>query len=142
MEQRNAPKIVTVDEGQGPVQAVKDSSGRILTREQVATIRDRQQADLEKISALKDKLAAGDAAATAEAVGQVKDRLSQRLAMMDRQKAELQGTLARLNAGDGQAIADVVGRTARQLGQRAETIARSRDRSAALLAELDAPAGE
>lgn len=142
MEERNAPRIVTVDEGRGPQRVMKEPSGRILSREQVAMIRDRQQADLDKLSALKGKLDAGDAEAVAEAVGQVRQRLTQRLAMLDRQKAEMESTLARLDANDTEAVADVVGRTARQLAQRAEMISRSRDRSAALLAELDAPAGE
>jgi hypothetical protein len=138
VRENNGLRTVTVDEGNGPVKAVKDGAGRILTREQVGMIRDKQQADLDRVTDLHGKLVAGDAAATADVVTQFKDNLTLRLAMLDRQKAQLQDTLAKLNAGDATATASVVDQMVQRLSRRAEGMSTARDRSAAVLAELDA----
>ena len=130
-------KVVTVDEGSGPVKVVKAPGGQILTKEQVALIRDKQQADLDKVTQLRDKLAASDAQAVAEIVGQVKDQLAQRVAMLDRQKAELETKRAKLEARDSTVTNEIVGRMVDRLSRRAERTAQARDRSAALLDELD-----
>jgi hypothetical protein len=139
-EQQEA-KVVTVDEGDGPVKLVKDIGGRLLTREQVVMVRDRQQADLDQATQLRGKLAAGEPAATAEVVGQIKDRINLQLAMMERQKAELQGTLAKLEAGDAATVKTMVGQMVQRLDRRAELATQARDRSTALLAELDGTGG-
>lgn len=139
MSENNGLRTVTVDEGSGPVKAVKDGAGRILTRQQVAMIRDKQQADLDRVTELHGKLAAGDAAATAQVVTQFKDNLTLRLAMLDRQKEQLQDTLAKLSAGDTAATAGVVDQMVQRLCRRTEGMTTARDRSAAVLAELDAP---
>lgn len=141
MKEQDEAKVVTVDEGSGPVKLVKDAGGRLLTKEQVAIIRQRQQADLDQATQLRGKLAAGDSAATAEVVGQIKDRINLQLAMMDRQKVELQGTLAKLEAGDAATVKTMVGQMVQRLDRRAELATQARDRSVALLAELDAPGG-
>jgi hypothetical protein len=135
-------KVVTVDEGSGPVKFVKDTGGRLLTKEQVAMVRDRQQADLDQATDLHGKLTAGDPAATADVVGQIKDRINLQLAMMDRQKVELQATLAKLEAGDAPTVRTMVGQMVQRLARRAELATQGRDRSTALLAELDAPGGK
>ena len=135
-------KVVTVDEGGGPVKAVKDPGGRILSRDQMATLRDKQQADLEQVTQLRDKLTASDAAATADMVGQFKDRLTLQLAMLERQKTEMQATLAKLEANDAKTVATVVGQMVQRLNRQAEGMATARDRSVALLAELDATDGK
>ena len=140
MSNDNGLKTVTVDEGSGPVKAVKDSAGRILTREQVAAIRDKQQADLDQITQLHGKLAAGDVAATTDVVAKFKDRLTLQLAMLDRQKAQTQDMLAKLNAGDAPTVSKVVGQMTQQLGRRVEMQTAARDKSAALLTQLDAAA--
>lgn len=140
MRQQDEAKVVTVDEGDGPVKLVKDIGGRLLTREQMALVRDRQQADLDQATELHGKLTAGDPAATADVVGQVKDRITLQLAMMDRQKVELQATLAKLEAGDAGTVKTMVGQMVQRLARRVELATQARDRSAALLAEL-APAG-
>jgi hypothetical protein len=139
-EQSDA-KVVTVDEGSGPVKVVKDPGGRILSREQMALVRDKQQADLDQVAQLRDKLAANDAAATADMLGQFKDRLSLQLAMLDRQKGQMQDTLAKLEANDTKTVSTVLGQMVQRLSRQAEGMAKARDRSAALLAELDATAG-
>ena len=133
-------KVVTLDEGDGPVKAIKDAGGRIVTAEQVDAIRQKQEADVAQISDLRDKLVAGDAAATAQIVGQVKDSLSRQLAMLDKQKADTAATLAKLEAGDATATADVVKRMTEQLARRVDLVAAARDRSVQMLAEV-APAG-
>ena len=141
MAEQNDAKVVTVDEGSGPVKAVKDPSGRLLSREQMAMVREKQQADLEQVTQLRDKLTANDAAATADMVGQFKDRLSLQLAMLDRQKAQMQDTLAKLEAADAKTVSTVVGQMVQRLSRQAEGMATARDRSVTLLAELDAAAG-
>ena len=88
MATRQHPKIVTIDEGDGPVKVVKDPGGRVITKEQVTKIRDKQQTDLQKVIDLRDKLQAGDAAAVAEVTGQVKDRVAKRLVLLARQQGE------------------------------------------------------
>ena len=133
-------KVVTLDEGDGPVRAIKDASGRIVTAEQVDAIRQRQEADVAQISDLRDKLVAGDTAATAQIVGQVKDSLTRQLAMLDKQKADTTATLAKLEAGDPAATADVVKRMTEQLARRVDMVTAARDRSVQMLAEV-APAG-
>ncbi|MFB3894442.1 MAG: hypothetical protein ACE15C_20770 [Phycisphaerae bacterium] len=142
MRDEQEAKVVTVDEGDGPVKLVKDIGGRLLTREQMTLVRDRQQADLDQATDLHGKLTAGDPAATADVVGQVKDRIALQLAMMDRQKAELQATLAKLEAGDAGTVKTMVGQMIQRLARRAELATQARDRSTALLAELDAPGGK
>lgn len=138
MAEQNDAKVVTVDEGMGPVKVVKDPGGRILSREQVAIIRDKQQADLEQVTQLHAKLTAGDAAATADVVAQFKDRLTLQLTMLDRQKAQTQEMLAKLNAGDAPTVSKVVGQMTQQLSRRVEGQTAARDRSAALIVQLDA----
>lgn len=133
-------KVVTLDEGDGPVKAIKDAGGRIVTAEQVDAIRQKQESDLTQISDLHDKLVAGDVTATAQIVGQVKDSLARQLAMLDKQKADTAATLAKLEAGDQAATADVVKRMTEQLSRRVDMVAAARDRSVQMLTEV-APAG-
>jgi hypothetical protein len=135
-------KVVTVDEGSGPVKFVRDTGGRLLTKEQVAMVRDRQQADLDQATELHGKLTAGEPAAIADVVGQIRDRINLQLAMMERQKVELQATLAKLEANDAATVKTMVGQMVQRLARRAELATQARDRSTALLAELDAPAGK
>lgn len=129
-------KVVTLDEGNGPVKAIKDASGRIVTAEQVDAIRQKQEADLAQVTDLRDKLVAGDTAATAQIVGQVKDGLTRQLAMLDKQKADTAATLAKLDANDAAAVSDVVKRMTEQLSRRIELVAASRDRSVQMLSEV------
>lgn len=133
-------KVVTIDEGDGPVKAIKDAGGRIVTAEQVDAIRQKQEADVAQISDLRDKLVAGDVTATAQIVGQVKDSLARQLAMLDKQKADTAATLAKLEARDATATADVVKRMTEQLSRRVDMVTAARDRSAQMLTEV-APAG-
>jgi len=133
-------KVVTLDEGDGPVKAIKDASGRIVTADQVDAMRQKQEADLAQATDLHDKLAAGDPAATAQIVSQVKDNLTRQLAMLDKQKADMTATLAKLEAGDQAATADAVQRMTDQLSRRASLFAAARDRSVQMLTEV-APAG-
>ena len=133
-------KVVTLDEGDGPVKAIKDPSGRIVTADQVDALRQKQEADLAQATDLHDKLVAGDAAATTQIVGQVKDNLTRQLAMLDKQKADMTATLAKLEAGDPTATAAAVQRMTDQLSRRAEMFTAARDRSVQMLAEV-APAG-
>jgi hypothetical protein len=137
MQDKNETKIVTVDDGGGPVKAAKDSYGRLLTREQVQMIRDRQQADLDQVTQARDKLADHDEAATAGVVRQFKDRLAVQMTMIDRQKAQMQETLAKLEAGDSKTVETVVGQMVQQLATRVATLTQARDGSDALLAQLD-----
>jgi len=137
MQDKNETKIVTVDDGSGPVKAAKDSYGRLLTRDQVQTIRDRQQADLDQVTQAHDKLAAHDETATANVVRQFKDRMAVQLTVLDRQKAQLQETLTKLEAGDGKTVETVVGQMVQQLATRVATLTQARDASDALLAQLD-----
>ena len=137
MQDKNETKIVTVDDGGGPVKAAKDSYGRLLTREQVQTIRDRQQADIDQVTQARDKLAANDEAARADVVRQFKDRLAVQMTMLDRQKAQTQETLAKLEAGDAKIVASVIDQMVQQLTNRADSITQARNASDALLAELE-----
>ena len=137
MQDKNETKIVTVDDGGGPVKAAKDSYGRLLTREQVQMIRDRQQADLDQVTQARDKLADHDEAATAGVVRQFKDRLAVQMTMIDRQKAQMQETLAKLEAGDGKTVETVVEQMVQQLATRVANLTQARDGSDALLAQLD-----
>jgi len=130
-------KIVTVDDGNGPVKAVKDAAGRLLTKEHVKALRDKQQAELDEVTRVRDKLSVNDAATKAEIVGQFKDRLAVQLTVLDRQKTQMQETLAKLEAGDAQTVASVVGQMQQQLTRRADGLTQARHASDALLAELD-----
>jgi len=136
MPTRQRPKVVTIDEGNGPVKVVKDPGGRVITKEQLGKIRDKQQADLQKVTDLRDKLWAGDAAAVAEVTGQIKDRAAKRLVLLARQQKELEQQRSKLEAGDAQTTDEVVHRMVGRLARRIERITASRDRSDALLAEL------
>lgn len=138
---QNDAKVVTVDEGDGPVKAVKDAGGRILSRDQVAAIRDKQQTDLEQVTQLRDKLSAGDTATTTDMVAQFKDRLNLQLAMLDRQKTQTQETLAKLEAGDAKTVSTVIGQMVQRLSRQVEGMGAARDRSAALLTQLDDATG-
>jgi len=136
MPTRERPKVVTIDEGNGPVKVVKDSQGRVITKDQVTKIRDKQQADLAQATGLRDKLQAGDAAAVAEVTGEVKDRAAKRLVFLARQQQELQQQRSKLEAGDAQTTEQVVSRMIHRLTRRIERITALRDRSDALLSEL------
>lgn len=133
-------KVVTIDEGDGPVKAIKDAGGRIVTAEQVDAIRQKQEADAAQISDLRDRLVAGDVTATAQIVGQVKDSLARQLAMFDKQKADTAATLAKLEAGDQAATSEVIKRMTEQLARRVDMVMAARDRSVQMLTEV-APAG-
>jgi hypothetical protein len=137
MKDKSEAKIVTVDDGSGPVKAAKDAYGRLLSKEQVKALRDKHQGDLDQVTQVRDKLAANDEAAKATAVSQFKDRMAVQLTMMDRQKAQMQETLAKLDAGDGKTIDTVVGQMAQQLSNRIEGLTQARDNAVALLAELE-----
>jgi len=136
MPTRERPKVVTIDEGNGPVKVDKDSQGRVITKDQVTKIRDKQQADLAQATGLRDKLQAGDAAAVAEVTGEVKDRAAKRLVLLARQQQELQQQRSKLEAGDAQTTEQVVSRMIHRLTRRIERITALRDRSDALLSEL------
>ena len=137
MSNQNEIRIVTVDEGNGPVKAVKDSAGRLLSKEHVKALRDKQQAELDKVTQVRDKLSDDDAATKTEVVGQFKDRMAVQMTMLDRQKSQMQDTLAKLDAGDAKTVATVVAQMVQQLSRRVEGIQQARDRSDALLAELE-----
>jgi hypothetical protein len=137
MKDKGETKIVTVDDGSGPVKAAKDASGRLLSKEQVKALRDKHQADLDQATQVRDKLAANDEAAKADVVGQFKDRLAVQMIMLDRQKAQMQETLTKLDAGDGKTVDTVVGQMAQQLSHRVENLKQARDNAEALLSELD-----
>lgn len=141
MNGKNESKIVTVDDGNGPVKAVKDAAGRLLTKEHITALRDKQQAELDQVTQVRDKLAANDSATKTEVVGQFKDRLAVQMTMIDRQKAQMQDTLAKLDAGDAKTVATVVTQMVQQLSGRVEGIKQARDRSDALLAELESDDG-
>ena len=66
MKDKSETKIVTVDDGSGPVKAAKDAYGRLLSKEQVQAIRDKHQADLDQVTQVRDKLTAKDEAARAD----------------------------------------------------------------------------
>jgi len=138
MSGKSETKIVTVDDGNGPVKAAKDPYGRLLSKEQVQAIRARQQTDLDQLTQVRDKLAANDAATKTDVVGQFKDRLAVQMTVIDRQKSQMQDTLAKLDAGDAKTIATVVTQMVQQLSGRVQGIQQARDSSEALLAELDA----
>jgi len=70
MSNPNETKIVTVDDGNGPVKAVKDAAGRLLSKEHVKALRDKQQAELDQVTQVRDKLSANDAATKTDIVGQ------------------------------------------------------------------------
>ncbi len=137
MNGKNESKIVTVDDGNGPVKAVKDAAGRLLSKEHVKALRDKQQAEIDQVTQVRDKLEANDAGAKADVVAQFKDRLAVQLTMLDRQKAQMQETLAKLDAGDAKTVASVIGQMLQQLTHRADNITQARNASDALLAELD-----
>ena len=137
MKDKSETKIVTVDDGNGPVKAVKDASGRLLSKEQVKALRDKHQADLDQVTEARDKLAANDEAAKANVVSQFKDRLAVQMTMLDRQKVQMQETLTKLDAGDGKTVDTVVNQMAQQLSHRVENLKQARDNAEALLAELD-----
>ena len=141
MPQNFGFKVVTLDEGDGPVKAVKDAGGRIVTAGQMEAIRRKQEADLVQVTHLRDKLVAGDAAATAQIVGQVKDSLTRQLALLEKQKADTAATLAKLEAGDQAATADVVTRMTEQLGRRVDMITAAQDRSVQMLTEVAGAGG-
>lgn len=130
--------IVTVDDGTGPVKALKDSLGRIITAEEVRQLHERQRVDHAGLIALRDKLVANDAEATAQLVDQVKRQTSQRLGLIERQKAQMQETLAKLEARDAATVQGIADQMARRLGHRADRLAQVRDRTATLLAQLQA----
>jgi hypothetical protein len=133
-------KLVTLDAGDGPVNAVMDTSGRVITAEQMDSIRQRQETDLAQVTDLRDKLAAGDATATAQVVSQYKDGLTRQLTVLDKQKTDAAATLAKLEANDAPTVADVVKRMADQVGRRVEMVTAARDRSVEVLAQI-APDG-
>jgi hypothetical protein len=137
MSNPNETKIVTVDDGNGPVKAVKDGAGRLLSKEHVKALRDKQQAELDQVTQVRDKLAANDATTKTDIVGQFKDRMAVQMTMMDRQKSQMQDTLAKLDAGDAKTVASVVSQMVQQLSRRVEGIQQARNQSDALLAELE-----
>ena len=138
MQRDDGAKVVTVDEGSGPVKVVKAPGGRLVTRDQVDAARQKQEADLGQVTQMRDRLVAGDADATAQVVAQVRDNLQRRAGALARQKEQLDQTLAKLKAGDAQATAQIVGQMVHRLSRRAQLVAAAKDRSAALLVELDA----
>lgn len=136
MPQEIGFKVVTIDEGDGPIKAIKDPGGRIMTTEQVDAIRQKQEADLAQATAARSNLLAQDRAATDQVVAQVKDGLTRQIAALDRQKADLTAALSKLEAKDEATIADVVKRTTDQLARRIDWIAAARDRSAQVLDQV------
>jgi len=137
MPKRERSQIVTIDEGDGPVKVVKQPSGQVVTKEQITKIRNRQAADLEKVTDLRDKLQASDRAAIREVAGQVKDRAAKRLSLLARQQRDLESQRAKLEAGDTGATQEVVDQMIRRLSRRIEQFTAARDRSDELLAELE-----
>lgn len=129
-------KVVTIDEGDGPVRAIKDPGGRIMTTEQVDAIRQKQEADLAQATDVRSKLLAKDLAATEQVVAQVRDGLARQIAALDRQRVDLTAALGKLEAGNEAAIADVVKRTADQLARRIDWIGAARDRSVQVLDQV------
>ena len=137
MPRREQPRVVTIDEGAGPVKVIKDPAGRVITKQQITKIRDKQEADLEKVTDLRDKLQASDRAAIREVAGQVKDRAAKRLSLLARQQRDLESQRAKLEAGDTGATQEVVDQMIRRLSRRIEQFTAARDRSDELLAELE-----
>ena len=137
MSRRKRPQVVTIDEGDGPVKVVKDLAGRVVTKQQITKIRAKHQADLEKVSDLRDKLQAKDRTAIGQVAGQVKDRAANRLALLARQQRELESQRTKLDAGDTEVTQEVVDQMIRRLSRRIELFTNARDQSDALLAELE-----
>jgi len=129
-------QVVTLGDGDDRAKAVRDSAGRIWTREQMHALRNQQQAEIDQVTQLRDKLAANDAAAQAEIVGLFKDRLAVCLAAMARQANQMQEMRAKLEAGDAQTVASVVGQMQKQLAYRVDRLVRTRQEIDALLAAL------
>lgn len=132
-------RVATLDEGDGPVRVVRDAEGRIITRAQIAAVHARQDAEHRQVAELCEKLKSGDAAATAQVLGQVDARVQQRLVALARHRTELESTLAKLKAKEPKATADVLAGMTRRLERRAALLGEARDRTAALLSQLDAP---
>ena len=136
MPERENPKVVTIDEGDGPVKVVKDHGDRIITKEQVGKIREKQQADLQKVTELRNKLQAGDRTATAEVAGEVKDQVARRLVLLARQQDELQRQQSNLETGDAKTTDEVVRQMIHRLSRRIERLTDAQGRLDALLARL------
>lgn len=136
MPQEQGFKVVTIDEGNGPIKAIKDPGGRLMTSEQVEIIRQKQDADLAQANETRTKLLAKNRSATEQVVTQVKDGLVRQIAALDRQRADLAAALAKLEAKDESTIADVVKRSADQLARRIDWIGAARDRSVQVLDQV------
>lgn len=141
MATNDAMTVVTVDDGTGPVAALKDANGRILTADQIQLIRDKQDADTAKVTQIKDQLVAGDSATTDLIVSQTRDELNRRLAMLERQRSEIQFTLDKLKAGDPTTTQDVVSRMVDRLTRRATLMTDARNRSDQLLTQVGKTVG-
>jgi hypothetical protein len=132
------PTIVSFDEGSGPVLAIKDATGRLITGEQIQLGRKHQEAEFTQVAMLKDKLTAGDAATIELVLGQMRDELTRRLAMLDQQRSELSRTLEKLTAREEQTVRNVLAQMKQRLERRVTLMQGALDRSGAILTQLKA----
>jgi hypothetical protein len=130
------PTIVSLDEGSGPVLAVKDAGGRLMTAEQIQLGRQRQFDSYSQVAALQDKLTAGDAATVELVLGQMHDEMTRRLSLLDSQRQELSTTLNKLASRDDQIVRNLLAQMNQRLTQRVSIMQGSLDRSDAILAQL------
>jgi hypothetical protein len=130
------PTIVSFDEGSGPVLAIKDATGRLITGEQIELGRQHQQTEFTQVATLKDKLAAGDAATVELILGQMRDELTRRLTLLDQQRSELSRTLEKLTAREEQTVRNVLAQMNQRLERRVTLMQGSLDRSDAILTQL------
>jgi hypothetical protein len=130
------PTIVSFDEGSGPMLAIKDATGRLITAEQMQLGRQHQEAEFTQVAGLKDKLTAGDAATIELVLGQMRDELSRRLAMLDQQRSELSRTFEKLTAREEQTVRNVLSQMKQRLERRVTLMQGSLDRSDAILTQL------
>jgi hypothetical protein len=132
------PTIVSFDEGNGPVLAVKDTAGRIITSEQIELGRRHQQDAYTQVATLREKLTAGDAATVELILGQMRDELTRRLSMLERQRDDLKSTLDKLAVREEQTVRNVLAQMNQRLEQRVTLMQGSLDRSDAILGQIQA----
>lgn len=128
--------IVSISDGTNTTKAIQDVSGRIITATQVTQIRDGQQLELDKVTAIRDQLVAGEASAVDLIVNQARDEFQRRLAVLDLQKADLNASLQKLKDGDVSLRQEIIQKMVTRLSARIDLMTGSRDRSNQILDQL------
>jgi hypothetical protein len=128
--------IVTISDGATTTKAIQDASGRIITATQVTQIRDGQQLELDKVTAIRDQLVAGEASAVDLIINQARDEFQRRLAVLDLQKADLNASLQKLKDGEVSLRQEIIQKMTDRLGARIDLMTGSRDRSNKILDQL------